>query len=147
MTDRVGQQIGNYRLLRLLGQGGFAEVYVAEHTYLGTQAAIKLLYAHMTQSDIAPFQQEARMLANLIHPHIVRVLDFGIDNGTPFLVMDYAPGGSVRTRHPRGSRVALPTIAAAATLSDAATTRIQSPLVRSVLACESWTVASPCAFA
>ena len=43
MLDRVGQQLGNYRLLRLLGQGGFADVYLGEHMYLRTQAAIKVL--------------------------------------------------------------------------------------------------------
>src|SRR2546422_4825051 len=43
MTDRVGQQLGNYQLFRLLGEGGFAEVYLGEHIHLGTQAAIKVL--------------------------------------------------------------------------------------------------------
>ncbi len=110
MSERIGQQLGNYRLQRLLGQGGFAEVYLGEHIHLGTHAAIKLLYARVAQDDLAIFKQEARTLANLIHPHIVRVLDFGVDNNTPYLVMDYAPGGTLRTRHPRGSRVPLPTV-------------------------------------
>jgi eukaryotic-like serine/threonine-protein kinase len=43
MTDRVGQRLGNYRLTRLLGEGGFAEVYLGEHIHLGTEAAIKVL--------------------------------------------------------------------------------------------------------
>src|SRR5437588_3202348 len=110
MTDRVGQKIGNYRLVRLLGQGGFAEVYLAEHTYLGSFAAIKLLYVRVAQEDITQFQQEGRMLAALEHPHIVRVLDFGIEDSTPYLVMSYAPSGTLRTRHPKGSRLPLPTI-------------------------------------
>ena len=96
MTDRVGQKIGNYRLVRLLGQGGFAEVYLAEHTYLGSFAAIKLLYVRVAQEDITQFQQEGRMLAALEHPRIVRVLDFGIEDSTPYLVMAYAPGLSPR---------------------------------------------------
>src|SRR5438132_14009960 len=78
MTDRVGHKIGNYRLVRLLGEGGFAEVYLAEHTYLGSYAAIKLLYVRVAPEDIAQFQQEGRMLAALLRPQIVRVLDFGI---------------------------------------------------------------------
>jgi serine/threonine protein kinase len=110
MTDRVGQQIGNYRLIQLLGEGGFAEVYLGEHRYLGSQAAIKLLHTRVVQSDIALFQQEGRMLANLIHPHIVRVLDFGVDDHTPYLIMDYAPGGTLRTRHPKGARLPLPLV-------------------------------------
>ncbi len=44
MTDRVGQQLGNYQLRRILGTGGFAEVYLAEHKYLWTLAAIKILH-------------------------------------------------------------------------------------------------------
>lgn len=108
--NRVGQQLGNYRLLRLLGEGGFAEVYLGEHTYLGTHAAIKILYTRVAQDDVVQFQREARTLANLIHPHIVRVLDFGIDDRTPYLVMDYAPNGTLRTRHPKGTRLAVPTV-------------------------------------
>ena len=45
MADRSGQQLGNYRLLRLLGRGGFAEVYLGQHIYLGSQAALKVLSA------------------------------------------------------------------------------------------------------
>ncbi|HCI78980.1 MAG TPA: serine/threonine protein kinase, partial [Ktedonobacter sp.] len=44
------------------------------------------------------------------HPHIVRVLDFGVEDATPYLVMDYAPHGSLRTQHPRGTRLPLETI-------------------------------------
>lgn len=107
MTDRSGQQLGNYRLVRLLGEGGFAEVYLGEHIHLGTLAAIKLLYTQLTNENLDIFRTEARNLAHLIHPHIVRVLDFGVDGRTPFLVMDYAPHGTLRQIHPRGSRVPL----------------------------------------
>jgi serine/threonine protein kinase len=110
MTDRAGQRLGNYRLLRLLGQGGFAEVYLGEHTYLGTHAAIKILHTRVAQNDIAQFQREARMLANLIHPHIVRVLEFGVEGRIPSLVMDYAPNGTLRKLHPKGTSLALATI-------------------------------------
>ncbi len=108
--NRIGQQLGNYRLLRLLGEGGFAEVYLGEHTYLGTHAAIKILYTRVAQDDISQFQREARMLANLILSQIVRVLDFGVADHTPYLVMDYAPSGTLRTRHPKGMRLAVPTV-------------------------------------
>jgi eukaryotic-like serine/threonine-protein kinase len=110
MTDRVGQQIGNYRLIRLLGEGGFAEVYLGEHLYLGSQAAIKLLHTRLAPHDMAQFQHEGQMLANLIHPHIVRVLDFGVDVHTPYLIMDYAPFGTLRQRHPKGTRLPLPLV-------------------------------------
>ncbi|HZR40515.1 MAG TPA: protein kinase, partial [Ktedonobacteraceae bacterium] len=94
MTDYIGQQLGNYRLTHLLGQGGFAEVYLGQHVYLKTQAAVKVLHTRMTQEQIAGFMQEAQVIAGLVHPNIVRVLDFSVtDKGVPFLVMDYCPNG------------------------------------------------------
>ena len=110
MADRAGQQLGNYRLERLLGRGGFAEVYLGEHLRLGTQAAIKVLSTQLASDEENIFQQEARTIARLEHPHIVRVLDFDVQDGTPFLVMSYAPNGTLRTRHARGSQLALETI-------------------------------------
>src|SRR5690349_23837442 len=104
---RVGQLLGNYRLVQLLGKGGFAEVFLGEHVHLGTQAAVKVLHAQLTGGDVEGFRQEARMIARLVHPHIVRVLDFGVDHDLPFLVMDYAPSGTLRQRYPRGTRLPL----------------------------------------
>src|SRR5947209_16272536 len=94
MIDRTGQQLGNYQLTRLLGEGGFAQVYLGKHIYLDTQAAIKVLLMQLTDEDGDWFRTEARILARLIHPNIVRVLDFGIEDTTPFLVLDYAPNGT-----------------------------------------------------
>ncbi len=110
MADRVGQQLGNYRLDRLLGQGGFAEVYLGEHIYLGTLAAIKVLRTELDSDEIEHFHTEARTIARLVHPHIVRVLEFGVENTTPFLVVDYAPNGTLRKRHARGMPLPLPTV-------------------------------------
>ena len=110
MVDRVDQQLGNYRLVRLLGQGGFADVYLGEHVYLETQAAIKVLQTQLAREDMEQFRLEARTIARLEHPHIVRVLDFGVEERTPFLVMSYAPNGTLRTRHPKGTRVPLSTV-------------------------------------
>ncbi|GAC1350340.1 MAG: hypothetical protein NVSMB27_31920 [Ktedonobacteraceae bacterium] len=111
MADHIGRQLGNYRLIRLLGQGGFADVYLGEHIYLKTPAAIKLLQTRLAQDDMQSFLTEARSIANLVHPNIVRVLEFGIEGETPFLVMDYAPNGTLRQRHPKGSLVSPATIA------------------------------------
>jgi WD40 repeat protein len=107
MVDRVGEQLGNYRLLRLLGEGGFAEVYLGEHVYLNNHAAIKLLHAHLAGQDAEHFLTEAKTLVDLVHPNIVRVLDFAVQEGSPFLVMDYIAGGTLRQQHPQGSRLPL----------------------------------------
>ena len=102
MADRVGQQLGNYRLVRLLGQGGFAEVYLGQHIYLDTSAAIKVLHTRLDSDDVEHFLAEARTIARLLHPNIVRVLEFNVEDMTPYLVVDYAPNGTLRRRHPRG---------------------------------------------
>src|SRR6266704_3569631 len=107
MADRVGQQLGNYHLVSLLGQGGYAEVYLGQHVRFDMQAAIKVLHAHLSVKEAERFQQEAETIAKLAHPAIVRVLDFDVQDGAPFLVMDYAPNGSLRRRHPAGEVVPL----------------------------------------
>jgi peptide/nickel transport system substrate-binding protein len=110
MADRVGQQFGTYRLVRLLGQGGYAEVYLGQHLRLTQQAAIKVLHAHLTEAEAEHFSQEAQTISTLVHPSIIRVFDYDVQDGVPFLVMDYAPNGSLRRRYPKGSPVPLPQI-------------------------------------
>ena len=110
MADRSGQQLGNYRLLRLLGRGGFAEVYLGQHLYLNSQAALKVLQIALNDEDIEHFAKEARTLASLTHPHIIRVLDYAVENGTPFLVMEYTANGTLRQRYPHGTRLPVETI-------------------------------------
>src|SRR5215831_19463013 len=56
MVDRVGQQIGNYRLSRLLGRGGFAEVYLGEHIHLKTLAAVKMLWTQLAKNEAEKFR-------------------------------------------------------------------------------------------
>ncbi len=105
--EREGQQIGNYQLTHLLGRGNFADIYLGQHVHLHTLAAVKVLHGRLTDDDLANFSNEARVIAHLRHPHIVQVLDFGVDGATPFLVMDFAPNGNLRQRHPKGSRLPL----------------------------------------
>src|SRR5436190_11700990 len=107
MPDYTGRQLGNYRMQRLLGEGGVAQVYLGEHVYLKTTAAIKVLLTNLPENELQAFLNEARTIAHLKHPQIVRVLEFGIDDTqVPFLVMSYAPHGTLRQRHPRGVVVA-----------------------------------------
>ncbi len=103
MDDLSGRQVGNYRLLRLLGQGGFADTYLGEQIYVHTQAAVKVVQTSFGQGDQESFFNEARMIAHLSHPNIVRLIDFGVSDSrnTPYLIMEYAPNGTLRQRHPR----------------------------------------------
>src|SRR6266571_1568091 len=110
MPSRAGQQLGNYQLIRILAEGGFAEIYLGEHIHLGTHAAIKVLHAQLTSEDLKQFREEARSIARLRHPHIVTIFDFDVKGNVPFLVMEYAPNGTLRHRHPRGSRLSPTTI-------------------------------------
>lgn len=105
MADYIGQQFGNYRFIRLLGRGGFAEVYLGQHITLNMQAAIKLLHTQLTSNDVERFRNEACTLASLIHPNIVRILDFDVKDYCPFIVMDYAPKGTLRQCHSKGAQL------------------------------------------
>src|SRR5438270_11567249 len=107
MADRVGQQLGHYCLLRKLWQGSFAEVYLGEHLYLERPAAIKILHVQMEKDTQEQFRVEARTIARLQHPHIVSVFDFGLADQTPYLVMEYTPGGTLHSRHPNGTQLPL----------------------------------------
>lgn len=101
----AGKRIGNYRIIELLGKGGFASVYLCEHRYIGTLAAVKVLRAGMDEIEESNFHAEARIAASLVHPRIIRVLEFGVESHRPYLVMDYAPNGTMRQLYPRGSRM------------------------------------------
>lgn len=114
-----GHQLGNYRLVRLLGEGSFGSVYLGEHLYLKRYAAIKVVQTALSNQDMTSFLEEARLLARLSHPHIVHVLEFAVTQRwntfqgsrvkeyLPFLVMDYAPGGNLRNRYPSHTRLSL----------------------------------------
>jgi serine/threonine protein kinase len=105
----VGEKFGDYRLLRLIGRGGFADVYLGEHFRRKTLAAVKVLNTRLANDNVKSFLNEARSI-RLRHPHIVQILDFGLEDDFPFLVMEYAPNGSLRQRYPRGTRLTLKTI-------------------------------------
>ncbi|HEY4034858.1 MAG TPA: serine/threonine-protein kinase, partial [Ktedonobacteraceae bacterium] len=110
MTDRVGQRLDTYQLIRLLGTGSFGEVYLAEHVYRKNRVAVKVL-PQLADSDLQSFLNEARSV-RLKHPHIVQVRDFGVDkdNHVPFIVMDYAPHGTLRQRYPKGTHLPIASI-------------------------------------
>src|SRR5437868_3005191 len=94
------QQFGNYKLIKLVDRGGFADVYLAQHVYVHHYAVVKIPRGPLNQKARQSFQAEARMIMSLDHKHIVRVLDFGSQNGTPYIVMQWAANGSLRRMHP-----------------------------------------------
>ncbi|SRR2546428_12707893 len=96
-TDSLTQplselRMGKYVLLRKLGQGGSATIYLAEQSSCKSQVALKLLNRWRAgQQEVERFQVEANLLAQLQHRHIVPLVDFGWEQGTPYLVMEYVP--------------------------------------------------------
>ncbi len=111
MDERVGQQFGSYRVVHLLGKGGFAKVYLGEHLHLEKhQAAIKILRPELSNKYKADFLKEAQHSLELRHPHIIRFVDFGVIEDTPFLIMENALNGTLRMRHPKGSCVPIETV-------------------------------------
>src|SRR5436305_12989071 len=110
MASYEGQHIGNYRLIRSLGKGGFGEVYLAEHIFLNTRAAIKVLQDKISNSEMVIFRERVRTIALLNHPNIVSILDYGVEKNVAYIVMDYIPHGSLREFYPKGSRLSPTTV-------------------------------------
>lgn len=99
-SDVIGRQIGNYRIRSEINSGSFGSVYLCDHIILSDSVvAIKLLHNYMRSGkEHEEFLQEAQLLHSLHHPHILPLLDAGIHDGQPYLVMEYAAGGSLRDR-------------------------------------------------
>ncbi|WP_299026186.1 protein kinase [uncultured Thermanaerothrix sp.] len=100
-TDRLPTLGGRYRLLRVIGSGGMALVYLAHDLTLDRRVAIKVLREPFSREPgfRERFQHEARAAANLSHPNIVTVYDFGYDEDTAslYLVMEYIPGTDLKS--------------------------------------------------
>src|SRR6476646_10290637 len=86
---------GRYKLEELLGRGGMSEVYRAEDLELGRRVALKLL---APDADTARFEREARAVASLGHPNVMQLYDYGEDEGRPYMVLEYVPGGTLEDR-------------------------------------------------
>ncbi len=84
-----------YRIVRLLGQGGMGEVYLAQDTKLDRKIALKVLPIELTENKerLRRFEQEARAVSSLNHPHILTIFEFGeSEDGTHFIVTEYVEG-------------------------------------------------------
>src|SRR5215469_3919286 len=111
--DMQVRQLGSYELIRRLGEGGMARVYLARDVRLGREVAVKMLDPQLAERPgfRERFLREARVAASLDHPHIVPLFDFGDSNSYLYLVMPYVSGGSLqdmlkRTPLPIGEVVA-----------------------------------------
>jgi tetratricopeptide (TPR) repeat protein len=98
MSFMPGENVGPYRIIEKLGQGGMATVYKAYHASLDRYVAIKVLHPAFKEEPnfLARFQREARIVANLEHTNIVPVYDFSEHQGDPYLVMRYVEGKTLK---------------------------------------------------
>ena len=93
-----GENVGAYRIVEKLGQGGMATVYKAYHPALDRYVAIKVMHPAFMEDPnfLARFQREARIVAKLDHPHIIPIYDFAEHNGHPYLVMRFIEGETLK---------------------------------------------------
>jgi serine/threonine-protein kinase len=103
MTSLIGQSLGRYHILEQLGEGGMATVYKAYDTRLETDVAVKFIRTEelspkVLERALKRFEREAKSLARLTHANIVKVTDYGEYEGSPYLVMEYLPGGTLKQK-------------------------------------------------
>jgi serine/threonine protein kinase/formylglycine-generating enzyme required for sulfatase activity len=107
-TNLVGRVFGKDRVTAKIGEGGMGAVWLTEHTELKVSRALKTMpEGFSSQQDLVQrFHQEAKVLAQLHHPNITQIHDFGCQDGVYYFIMEYLPGGSLRAKlHPRGTRL------------------------------------------
>ena len=99
-----GQILGPYQIINQFGQGGMSTIYKAYHPAMDRYVAIKVLPHEFAQTKefLTRFQQEARLIAKLEHPHILPVHDFGDNQGLPYLVMRFLDAGTLKERMQSG---------------------------------------------
>jgi tRNA A-37 threonylcarbamoyl transferase component Bud32 len=105
MSFKPGGNVGPYRVMEQLGQGGMASVYKAYHAALDRYVALKVLHQAFNEDStfIGRFQREARVVAKLEHPNIVPVYDYAEHEGRPYLVMKFIEGDTLKARMNAGS--------------------------------------------
>ena len=104
MTFSIGENIGPYRILEQLGQGGMATVFKAYHASLDRYVALKVLHpAFKTDPNfLGRFEREAKLVAKLEHPNIVPIYDYAEHEGHPYLVMKFIEGETLKARLKKG---------------------------------------------
>lgn len=98
MNDMIGKSLGKYQIIEPLGEGGMATVYKAFDPGLERYVAVKIIrtVGQVDPNFLLRFQREARALAKLDHPYILKVLDYGEQDGMPYLVMPYLAHGTLK---------------------------------------------------
>ena len=97
----IGEQVNNYRIISLLGEGGMGAVYLAEHPFMGRKAAIKVLRRELAEDRglVERFMNEARAANAIRHPNIIDIIDVGqLPSGIPYLMMEFLDGESLAAR-------------------------------------------------
>ena len=95
-----GQKIdGRYQIIRTIGEGGMANVYLAYDTILEREVAVKILRGDLASDEkfVKRFQREAKAASSLNHPNIVEMYDVGEDDGNYFIVMEYVNGKTLKS--------------------------------------------------
>jgi tRNA A-37 threonylcarbamoyl transferase component Bud32 len=110
----LGQQLGNYQLVRRLGGGGMGVVYEARHAVIGKRVAVKTLRSDLVadRDTTIRFFNEARATSELRHPGIIEVFDFGYSGSLAYLVMELLEGESLRERVQREGGLPTPVVLA-----------------------------------
>jgi serine/threonine-protein kinase len=94
MSDLTGKWLGQYRLDAIIGRGSTAIVYLGHQHSLGRQVAVKVLQPFLDRHFTARFQREAQAIAQLTHPNILPIFDYGEQDGRPYFVTQLIPGGA-----------------------------------------------------
>lgn len=100
MVELIGQNLGQYEIIEEIAKGGMATVYRARQASIGRDVAIKVLPAKFTHDEnfIERFNREVEVIAQLQHPHILPVYDYGEFEDMPYIVMAYIKGGTLTDR-------------------------------------------------
>jgi len=103
----VLQTVGNYEIIQKIAEGGMGSIYKGRNRQTGEIVAIKIMPPHMASNEILlkRFEQEFRAASRLAHPNIVRAIDYGDNNGMPFLVMEFVDGESLGQKIEREGRM------------------------------------------
>ncbi|MBI3724371.1 protein kinase [bacterium] len=105
----VGRRLGDFTLEKKIGQGGMGEVYRARQISLDRPVAVKVLPRTLATMPgfIDRFQREAKAAANIIHPHVIQIYAYGIEDGTPYFAMEFVEGEDLQQRMRRMRRLTL----------------------------------------